>query len=43
MSTKLHQHECNTHKTNLFNLENTNKYVFLYYIYCKENKCWKIF
>jgi hypothetical protein len=38
----MHQHECNT-QIFLFDLENQTKGFFLYYIPCKENKCWKNF
>jgi hypothetical protein len=38
----MHRHECNT-QNHLFNLENQIRIFFLYYISCKENKCWKIF
>jgi hypothetical protein len=41
MNTKMHRHECNT-RNFLFDLENQTKAFFLYYISCKENKCWKI-
>jgi hypothetical protein len=37
----MHRHECNTHN-HLFTLENQAR-LFLYYISCKENKCWKSF
>jgi hypothetical protein len=41
-NTKMHRHECNTHSIIYLISEKQTK-VFLYYIPCKENKCWKSF
>jgi hypothetical protein len=38
----VHQHECNTHNFNLIQ-KIKQGFFFLYYISCKENKCWAIF
>jgi hypothetical protein len=38
----MHRHECNIHN-HFFNFRKSSKGFLLYYIYCKENKCWKGF